>query len=69
MTTDHAGDVRDSSEDTGCGWVAQTVVEGVWRFTLADTPDQAMENLLGAIYSRRVLCYPIDNPISAVRYP
>ena len=91
MTTDPAGDVRDSEtmedlyrevmpmtdtqtrpdpqECAGSGWVASTPIEGVWTFTLSDTPEHALSKMDDAIIWRRILCYPIDNPISAVRYP
>ena len=59
----------DPQECAGSGWVASTPIEGVWTFTLSDTPEHALSKMDDAIIWRRILCYPIDNPISAVRYP
>lgn len=47
-------------------YVAYTPREGRWPFTLANTPQQAMDNLVGAITTRRCLSIPLNNPISAV---
>ena len=81
MTTDPAGESNvkvatnlaktqpDPQECAGSGWVASTPIEGVWTFTLSDTPERALSKMDDAIVWRRVLCYPINNPISAVRYP
>lgn len=49
-------------------WIASTPIEGTWHFTLSETAYEAMNKLSEAIIQRRVLCYPIDNPITAVRW-
>lgn len=49
-------------------WVAHTVYEGRWPFTMADTPEQAIDNFLAAIIDMRVLSLPsAANKITAVK--
>lgn len=58
--------MAEDQESGAKGYVAYTPREGVWMFTRSDTPERAMDRLEEAIVWRRVLCHPIDNPISAV---
>lgn len=47
-------------------YIAYTPKEGQWPFTLSDSPEEAQTKLRAAILMRRVLSYPIANPISVV---
>lgn len=51
---------------TGGEFMAYTPLEGAWPFTRAATREEALHNLLTAISLRKVLCFPVNNPISTV---
>lgn len=49
-------------------YVAYTPLEGAWGFTRSTTRDEAIEKMVAAIRLRRVLRYPVGNPVSTVIY-
>lgn len=47
-------------------WVAYTAMEGRWAFTRSASPLAAIQKLEHAIFTRRVLRWPVNNPITAI---